>query len=165
MRTRSFVLAALLVTATATDVRVQQPAVERQEKPENFSPLGFDDLRAYEQAFPGLPGSVEVARASAARYWVFRGVAYRGTQPSGAAWASLGPLSMAAGGASGTGNFSGRVAALAISPACAVNGACRLWVGTAGGGVWRSDDAMHPDDPGWRWIGAGLGTNSIGSLT
>lgn len=165
MRRRSIVLIALLVTSSAIGVRVQQPSPERQEKPENFSPLGFDDLRAYEQAFPGLPGSVEVARASAARYWVFRGVAYRGTQPGGAAWASLGPSSTTAGGASGSGNFSGRVAALAISPSCTVNGPCRLWVGTAGGGVWRSDDAMHPEDAGWRWIGAGLGTNSIGSLT
>src|SRR5690349_24618390 len=71
MRRRSIVLVALLVTTAAIDVRVQQQAAERQEKPENFSPLGFEDLRAYEQAFPGLPGSVEVARASAARYWVF----------------------------------------------------------------------------------------------
>ena len=40
-----------------------------------------------------------------------------------------------------------------------------MWVGTAGGGVWRTDDAMHTSDPKWRWIGRGLGTNSIGSLT
>ena len=69
------------------------------------------------------------------------------------------------GGASGTGNFSGRVAALAISPACESDGPCRMWVGAAGGGVWRSEDAMNATDPGWRWIGQGLGTNSIGSLT
>ena len=40
-------------------------------------------------------------------------------------------------------NFSGRVAALAISPACRIDGGCRVWVGTAGGGVWRTEDAMH----------------------
>lgn len=156
---------ALTIVAAATTVFVQQPVPgEREEREARFSPLGFEDLRAYEQAFPGLPGSLEVFRASAARYWVFRGVAYRGTQSSGAVWSSLGPSSTAAGGASGTGNFSGRVSALAISPACALQGPCRLWAGTAGGGVWRSDDAMHPEDPGWRWIGQGLGTNSIGSL-
>ena len=167
MNAGRILLVTLLVTAAASEVFVQQPApspAERAEKPDKFSPLGFDDLRAYEQAFPGLPGSVEVARASAARYWVFRGVAYRGPQPQGAVWTSLGPLSTTEGGASGSGNFSGRVSALAISPTCALNGPCRLWVGTAGGGVWRSDDAMHPEDAGWRWIGAGLGTNSIGSL-
>lgn len=161
-----FFVVALLVAAAATEVLVQQPVSgDRAAKPDKFSPLGFEDLRAYEQAFPGLPGSVEVARASSARYWVFRGIAYRGAQPGGAAWISLGPSSTTEGGASGSGNFSGRVSALAISPACALQGPCRLWVGTAGGGVWRSDDAMHPEDVGWRWIGEGLGTNSIGSLT
>ena len=165
MRTGRLLLAAMLVTAGASEVFVQAPApAQRDEKPDKFSPLGFEDLRAYEQAFPGLPGSAEVARASAARYWVFRGVAYRGAQPQGSAWISLGPLSTTEGGASGSGNFSGRVAALAISPTCTLNGPCRLWVGTAGGGVWRSDDAMHPEDVGWRWIGQGLGTNNIGSL-
>ena len=164
MKARIFSVA-LLMVAGATIVLVQQPApAARAQKAENFSPLGFDDLRAYEQAFPGLPGSVEVARASAARYWVFRGVAYRGAQAHGNAWVNLGPLSTTAGGASGSGNFSGRVAALAISPTCTLQGPCRLWVGTAGGGVWRSDDAMHPEDVSWRWIGQGLGTNSIGSL-
>jgi hypothetical protein len=159
------VIVALLFVAGVTTVFVQQPApATLTDRPEKFSPLGFDDLRAYEQAFPGAPGSLEVARASAAKYWVFRGAAYRGTQSHGAAWASLGPSSTTAGGASGSGNFSGRVAALAISPGCSLQGPCRLWVGTAGGGVWRSDDAMHPEDVGWRWIGQGLGTNNIGSL-
>jgi hypothetical protein len=160
-------LVGLLIVAGATTARLQQPEPQpsRTEKPENFSPLGFEDLRAYQQAFPGTPGSLAVARAAASKYWVFRGIAYRGsTEPQGPAWSSLGPLSTAEGGASGSGNFSGRVSALAISPACALDGPCRLWVGTAGGGVWRSDDAMNTDDPGWRWIGQGLGTNNIGSL-
>ena len=160
---RFLVVTLLAALATASDVSVQQPS-GGDAKPENFSPLGFEDLRTYEQAFPGLPGSVEVARASAARYWIYRGVAYRGAQPAGAAWISLGPSSTTEGGASGSGNFSGRVSALAISPTCALQGPCRLWVGTAGGGVWRSDDAMHPEDVGWRWVSEGLGTNSIGSL-
>ena len=157
------VIAVCAAAAVAVRLEGQQPP-PRDEKAENFSPLGFEDLRAYEQAFPGTPGSLDVVRASTAKYWIFRGVAYRGSQAHGAAWASLGPISTTAGGASGSGSFSGRVAALAISPACAVNGPCRLWVGTAGGGVWRTDDAMTADDAGWRWIGQGLGTNSIGSL-
>src|SRR4051794_31173750 len=103
----------LAIAAGATTVHVQQPApAARVESAEPFSPLGFDDLRAYEQAYPGIPGTLEVARAAAAKYWVFRGVAYRGTQANGAAWASLGPSSTTAGGASGSGNFSGRVSAL-----------------------------------------------------
>jgi hypothetical protein len=165
MKAGKLTIVAILVVAAATTASVQQPDPgARAEKADKFSPLGFDDLRAYEQAFPGLPGSLEVARASTGKYWVFRGVAFRGLQAEGAAWESFGPLSTTEGGASGSGNFSGRVSALAISPTCTVNGPCRLWVGTAGGGVWRTDDAMHPEDVGWRWIGQGLGTNNIGSL-
>src|SRR5438270_4185904 len=36
---------------------------------------------------------------------------------------------------------SGRITALAISPNCTTNG-CRAWAGAAGGGVWRTDNAL-----------------------
>jgi hypothetical protein len=159
---RRSLVSAVVILCGVIATRVQ---TQDRDKPEQFSPLGFDDLRAYIQAYPGAVGSLPVLTASSGKYWVFRGIAYRGAQAEGAAWASLGPLSTTSGGASGTGNFSGRVAALAISPACEVNGPCRLWAGTAGGGVWRTDNAMDPADPQWRWIGQGLGTNSIGALT
>jgi hypothetical protein len=125
--------------------------------------LGFYDLLAYEQAYPAAVGSPQVRQANSTKYWAFQGVAYRGTAAIGGAWISLGPLTSIQ--ASGNHSVSGRVSALAISPTCSTSGKCRLWVGTAGGGVWRTDDAMSSDDAKWRWIGRGLGTNSIGSLT
>ena len=162
---RRSVFCAIVILCCGGVAYLQEQDRDRAGKPEFFSPLGFEDFRTYVQAYPGEPNSLTVARAANSKYWVFRGVAYRGQQSAGAAWASLGPISTTAGGASGSGNFSGRIAALAISPTCQVNGPCRLWAGAAGGGVWRTDDAMHPDDPKWRWIGQGLGTNSIGALT
>jgi hypothetical protein len=163
----TMMVAATVAIAAGGRPRAQQPDVSVPEKPERFSPLGFDDLRAYQEAFPGTPGSLPVVRASAGKYWVFRGLAYRGSnQPQGAVWSSLGPLSLLQDPASGSGqNISGRVAALAIDPNCTTSSGCRMWVGTAGGGVWRTEDAMRTDDPEWRWIGQGLGTNSVGSLT
>ena len=57
----------------------ERPMSERQAlKPENFSPLGFEDLRAYQQAFPGAPAAARSPRRAATKYWVFRGIAYRG---------------------------------------------------------------------------------------
>src|SRR5262249_5995960 len=52
-----------------------------------------------------------------------------------------------------------RVTAMLVAPTC-VKGNCRLWVGVAGGGVWRTEDALS-SNPTWRWLDAGLGTNSI----
>jgi hypothetical protein len=128
---------------------------------DKFSPLGFYDLLAYEQAYPGEPGSPLVRQASAEKYWAFQGIALRAGQPASTIWTSLGPLTTLTAGSE---SVSGRVSALAISPTCQIQGPCRLWAGTAGGGVWRTDDAMNTVDPGWRWVSRGLGTNSIGSL-
>ena len=150
-------LAAVVLTAVV--VSAQQDADKRGE----YSPLGYYDLRAYEQAYPGVPGSTLVMQATAARYWAYRGIAYRGADPLGNVWMSLGPETNIV-DATTSRNISGRVAALAISPTCTEFGACRMWVGAGGGGVWRSDDAMNTTDPKWRWVSRGLGTNSIGSL-
>ena len=52
---------------------------------------------------------------------------------------------------------------LVIAPTC-VPGNCRLWVGTSGGGVWRTDDALAAD-PSWTYLTGGIAQNSVGSLT
>src|SRR4051794_3869161 len=63
---------------------------------------------------------------------------------------------------------SGRVTALAVSPTCDLagsgRGSCRAWVATAGGGVWRTDDALS-QAPHWVSVQNGLPTNALGALT
>jgi hypothetical protein len=63
---------------------------------------------------------------------------------------------------------SGRVTALAIDPNCgkgsAPSGApCRLWVAAAGGGIWRTNDALA-SKPDWIAPPDDLPTNAFGSL-
>jgi hypothetical protein len=63
---------------------------------------------------------------------------------------------------------SGRVTALAIDPNCgkatAPSGApCRLWVAAAGGGIWRTKNALA-SKPGWIAPPDNLPTNAFGSL-
>jgi hypothetical protein len=63
---------------------------------------------------------------------------------------------------------SGRVAAMAIDPNCgkasAPSGApCRLWVSTAGGGVWRTNNALATK-PMWIAPPDRLPTNAFGAL-
>ena len=57
---------------------------------------------------------------------------------------------------------SGRITALAIAPTCQA-GNCRLWLAAAGGGVWRTDDALATT-PAWTFISSGFATNAIGTL-
>jgi hypothetical protein len=58
---------------------------------------------------------------------------------------------------------SGRVTALAIAPSCSPK-SCRVWLGAAGGGVWRTDDALS-GTPSWTFVSGSFATNAIGVLT
>src|SRR5436190_4278269 len=82
-------------------------------------------------------------------------------------WQSYGPIQTSV--QPGVLSFSGatnatasRDTALVIAPTC-VPGNCRLWVGSAGGGVWRTDDALAAD-PSWTWLTGVLALNSVGAL-
>jgi hypothetical protein len=58
--------------------------------------------------------------------------------------------------------WSGRVTALTIDPNCKPQ-ECTLYVGAAGGGVWRTKNALAPN-AAWKQISAGIPTNAIGSI-
>jgi hypothetical protein len=84
------------------------------------------------------------------------------------AWQSIGPSKADVPDIltfSGTQNFaSGRVTALALAPNCG-QGHCYLYLAAAGGGIWKTDHALH-DNPSQRWefISGSFGTNAIGTL-
>lgn len=56
-----------------------------------------------------------------------------------------------------------RITALLISPRCG-DGGCRAWAGTAGGGVWRTENALA-SNPEWKYVSDDLAQNSVGALT
>jgi len=58
---------------------------------------------------------------------------------------------------------SGRITALTISPDCSSRN-CRVWAGAAGGGVWRTDNALAGNGANWTFLSGSFGTNAIGSL-
>ena len=57
----------------------------------------------------------------------------------------------------------GRMPAVAIAPTC-VKGDCRLWIVAAGGGVWRTDDALDKK-PKWKFLSGSFELNAMGSIT
>jgi len=56
----------------------------------------------------------------------------------------------------------GRMTAVAIDPNCAP-GNCRLWVYAAGGGVWRTKNALS-GQPNWQFLSGEFGMNSGSSI-
>jgi hypothetical protein len=95
------------------------------------------------------------------------------------AWAALGPVTPNVAGEASqfldpvtlkgpTTQESGRVTALAIDPNCGKASApadapCRLWVAAAGGGIWRTNNALA-GAPSWIAPPDDLPTNAFGSL-
>jgi hypothetical protein len=58
--------------------------------------------------------------------------------------------------------WSGRVTAFALDPKCKPQ-VCTLYVGAAGGGVWRSKNSLAVN-PAWKQISGDIPTNAIGSI-
>jgi hypothetical protein len=95
------------------------------------------------------------------------------------AWSALGPVTPNVAGEASqfldpvtlkgpTTQESGRVTALAIDPNCGKASApagapCRLWVAAAGGGIWRTNNALA-GAPSWIAPSDDLPTNALGSL-
>ena len=57
----------------------------------------------------------------------------------------------------------GRTTSIAIAETC-VPGNCRLYITPAGGGVWRTDNALV-GQPHWEYLGGPLGINAAGTVT
>src|SRR5215469_491841 len=57
----------------------------------------------------------------------------------------------------------GRTTSMAIAPVCVPRN-CRLWITAAGGGVWRTDNALQTY-PVWTYLSASFGINSGSSIT
>jgi hypothetical protein len=125
------------------------------------------------QAYPAKDialDKIEGARAAhAAR--VAKGLASTDAASVAATWVSLGPSSALypLSPFRNSSNYvpaaylaGGRTTALAIDPAC-VPGNCRLWATPAGGGVWRTNDALKAQ-PVWTYVSGSFGINAAGSV-
>jgi hypothetical protein len=66
--------------------------------------------------------------------------------------------------------MAGRTTDLAIDPNCGMNHSrgraarCRMWITPAGGGVWRTENALAPN-PNWKYLAGSFGINSAGAIT
>ena len=57
---------------------------------------------------------------------------------------------------------SGRITSMALDPDCS-NATCRVWIGAAGGGVWRTSNGLS-GSPKWEYVSGDMPSNAIGAL-
>ena len=130
----------------------------------------LDGAAAEAAAQRAFPASAVSAAQIASAQQAFNTIKIRGNSGSKKGeflWNSIGPTSAVQPGVL---NFTGqdyttagRTTAILIDRTCN-QGRCRLWIGAAGGGVWRTDHALHTNNPGWKFSSAGLGSNAFGTL-
>jgi hypothetical protein len=60
-------------------------------------------------------------------------------------------------------NAASRIDAVAIDSSCKP-GQCRMWIGPAGGGIWRTKNALT-GNPSWEYLSGSFAINAIGSIT
>lgn len=132
------------------------------------SPASYADQMASLNAYPGVSITPdEIATAQAAGASLNKKGIGKGKN-STSTWFSLGPSEAvypAITNRSGSRyTASGRITALAIKPDCS-NRSCTVWVGAAGGGIWRTDKGLS-GSPSWTNVSDGsFASGAIGALT
>src|SRR6266498_2982217 len=132
-------------------------------------PLLAAELEYANRAYPAkdIPFSAILNATTAWTNVRLRGVG-RGPNAPTSAWTLVGPSTanfpdvLTFSGAAYT--TSGRITALAVDPSCSTR-RCRVWAGAAGGGVWRTDNALSGSGVNWTFVSGSFGTNAIGTLT
>src|SRR5438445_1082751 len=136
-------------------------------------PEGAPNSYAKEQvrfrAYPGSDLPIELSNAAANHFARVKSESQAGQrgQTVDAPWTSIGPsialypeiLNRTA----APYVASGRISALAIEHHCG-EGHCRLYVGAAGGGIWRTNNALA-NTPSWTFMSGSFATNAIGDIT
>jgi hypothetical protein len=120
------------------------------------------------RAFPATDIPIALRRNAHAAWANVRARSGRGGANALGAWTLAGPSIsnfpdvLTFSGASYT--TSGRITALAIDPSCSPR-RCRVWAAAAGGGVWRTTNALSNSGVSWTFVSGSFATNAIGTLT
>ena len=136
-----------------------------------LGPNTFDAYQAAELAYPANVIPPAIAQRAGATFNAIAAHDAKAGDPKGAgrSWQIFGPRQdalqpgvLAFSGA--TNSTASRVTALVVDPNCGKSAGCRVWVGVAGGGIWRTENALS-QNPEWKQMNPdGLDQNSVGTL-
>src|SRR5438034_1613922 len=120
------------------------------------------------RAFPATDIPFALRRNAHAAWASVRGRSGREAANALGAWTLAGPSTSNApdiltfSGAAYT--TAGRITALGVDPSCNTR-RCRVWAAAAGGGVWRTTNALAGSRADWTFVSGSFATNAIGTLT
>src|SRR6516225_1550009 len=155
----------------------QTAGIQRMRRMESFpgrtkegdregGPLAYEMEKLANKAYPGTDIPFELSKTASQHFTRVKAQS-EANRPQGPQWVSIGPsvaLYPPVLGRTGAAYVaSGRISALAIEHNCH-HERCRLYVGAAGGGIWRTNNAMS-DHPRWTQISDSFATNAIGAIT
>ncbi len=165
------------VTRTLSPKRIEHDYQRATPSLSNMEgPLALEVEKLETRAYPGSALPLEgaaIGRRETSRIDSF----HDNDSDRGQPWKSVGPRNAIYPVATSRTNFpyvaSGRISALAIDPRCGIAYAessrddddrrCRLFVGAAGGGIWRTDRPFS-SDPKWQFTSDSFATNAIGTI-
>jgi len=132
-------------------------------------PLAYEREKLANRAYPGTDVPIALADTAKQHFARVRTESEAGSRGPmlNSPWVSLGPtvaLYPAVLGRTGASYVaSGRISAMAIENNCTARH-CRLYVGAAGGGIWKTNNALS-NTPRWTFISDSFATNAIGAIT
>jgi hypothetical protein len=124
-----------------------------------------------QRAYPDTDIPLERIEAARAAYAELRGKGFTTGRGQPGTWITVGPSNALYPATIFRSSFSyvpaayiasGRTTSIAISPICA-KGNCTIWIGPAGGGIWRTKNALD-GQPNWQFLSAPFGISAIGSI-
>jgi hypothetical protein len=136
-----------------------------------LGPVSFDAYMSAERTYPANVIPPEIAAHAEQTFSAIAAADAKHGDPKagGRKWELYGPKQNATepgviSFSGATNNTASRVTALVADPGCTAE-KCRLWAGIAGGGVWRTNNAVVPN-PEWHQVSPEqLDQNSVGTLT
>ena len=118
-----------------------------------LGPVSFDAYQAAERTYPANVIPPAIAQHAEDTFAAIAAQDAKHGDPKGAGhkWHFYGPRQNATepgviSFSGATNNTASRVTVLVADPDCTASH-CRLWAGVAGGGVWRTDNAVAPTEP------------------
>jgi hypothetical protein len=151
---------------------LREAAPDRGESADSEGPASFADAEFTARAYPADSITVAEADASKAAFTAASKRQFPTGKGQKGTWVTVGPNQALYPFSPLRNSFNyvpnayvagGRTTAIAIANTCVPTN-CKVWITPAGGGIWRTKDAL--DTPvKWDYLGGPLGINAAGAVT